>query len=220
MKTSNRLNLSHIAGFFLGVVVTVLFNWLAFKDPKKITAPGVASLLAMCTFSLALWSAYRVNEWIKTKINDAGFKQCELAMETLRNMVNNLNYISQLFKRLKTANKKNGEFERIAADLEPLYESFIKNGSDLLLIMESLPSWNIKIIVKPIILKAFKLLTKNQFTTIIKSSLAYIAMDHPEKDEKVFFAERSKQIILTVDAINYKLVGILSMPYYKKFEHL
>ncbi|HGG8858678.1 TPA: hypothetical protein ACJJWP_004377, partial [Enterobacter roggenkampii] len=67
MKIKDRFNLSHVVGFFVGVVVTVIFNWVVFKDPKRITAPGVAALVAMSTFTLALWSASQVREWLSNK---------------------------------------------------------------------------------------------------------------------------------------------------------
>lgn len=75
MKLKDKFNLSHVAGFFVGVVVTVIFNWIVFKDPKRVTAPGVAALVAMCTFTLALWSASQVKEFMITKKKEAGFNQ-------------------------------------------------------------------------------------------------------------------------------------------------
>jgi len=71
----NYFRLSHIAWFFSGVVITVVFNWIVFKDPKRITAAGVSTLIAASAFLLALWSAFKVNKWLNTKINDAAFNQ-------------------------------------------------------------------------------------------------------------------------------------------------
>lgn len=81
MKLKDKFNLSHVAGFFVGVVVTVIFNWIVFKDPKGVTAPGVAALVAMCTFTLALWSAFKVNKWLDNKVNDAAFNQALRILE-------------------------------------------------------------------------------------------------------------------------------------------
>ncbi len=74
MKFKNKFNLSHVAGFFVGVVVTVAFNWIVFKEPKRVTAPGVAALVAICTFTLALWSAFKVNKWVASKVNEKHLK--------------------------------------------------------------------------------------------------------------------------------------------------
>ncbi|WP_129343886.1 hypothetical protein [Enterobacter roggenkampii] len=123
MKIKDRFNLSHVVGFFVGVVVTVIFNWVVFKDPKRITAPGVAALVAMSTFTLALWSASQVREWLSNKINETGYKQCELIIEKLRRIIVNLYYIRHFFTRLRGANKNNGEFDRIAKELSPIFES-------------------------------------------------------------------------------------------------
>lgn len=84
MKIKDRFNLSHVVGFFVGIVVTVIFNWVVFKDPKRITAPGVAALVAMSTFTLALWSAFKVEKWLKSKVNESGYKQSEKIIEELQ----------------------------------------------------------------------------------------------------------------------------------------
>ena len=51
MKIKDRFNLSHIFGFVVGIVTTIAINWIPFKDPKRVTAPGLAALVALCTFS-------------------------------------------------------------------------------------------------------------------------------------------------------------------------
>lgn len=83
MNLKGKFNLSHVAGFFVGVVVTVAFNWIVFKDPKRVTAPGLAALVAMCTFTLALWSAFKVSQWTNAKINESGYKHSEKIIEQI-----------------------------------------------------------------------------------------------------------------------------------------
>lgn len=83
MTLKYRLNLSHVMGFFAGVFFTVIFNWFVFKDPKRVTAPGVAALIAACTFTLALWSAFKVNRWVNAKVNEKGFRKCEEILDDI-----------------------------------------------------------------------------------------------------------------------------------------
>lgn len=64
-------------------MVTVVLLWVLYKDPTRITAPALAALTAMCTFLLALWSAFKVNKWLNSKVNDAAFKQTEKIIETI-----------------------------------------------------------------------------------------------------------------------------------------
>ncbi|WP_338629057.1 hypothetical protein [Yersinia intermedia] len=78
-----KFYLSHILFFFFGVMVTVVLLWVLYKDPTRITAPALAALTAMCTFLLALWSAFKVNKWLNSKVNDAAFKQTEKIIETI-----------------------------------------------------------------------------------------------------------------------------------------
>lgn len=55
-------------------MVTVVLLWILYKDPTRITAPALAALTAMCTFLLALWSAFKVNKWLNSKVNDSAYK--------------------------------------------------------------------------------------------------------------------------------------------------
>ncbi|WPO94196.1 hypothetical protein SFA32_14630 [Buttiauxella sp. HR94] len=101
MKRKNHLNISHIIGFFVGVVITIIFNWIVFKDPKRITAPGVTSLVAMCTFALALYSATQLKLWLNSKINDKAFKQTEKVLEYIEGSNEAVDPIYQQYKILK-----------------------------------------------------------------------------------------------------------------------
>lgn len=148
MKLKDNFNLSHVIGFFVGVVVTVIFNWIVFKDPKRVTAPGVAALVAICTFSLALWSASQVKKWLNNKINETAYKQAEISMELLRAIIIDLFNVSSHLKRLMEANQHNGEYARILDNLKPIHESCIENINKLIVVIELLPSWNINLIHK------------------------------------------------------------------------
>lgn len=64
-------------------MVTVVLLWILYKDPTRITAPALAALTAMCTFLLALWSAFKVNKWLNSKVNDSAYKQTEKIIESI-----------------------------------------------------------------------------------------------------------------------------------------
>ncbi|WFX59774.1 hypothetical protein NFK08_07045 [Enterobacter roggenkampii] len=110
MKIKDRFNLSHVVGFFVGIVVTVIFNWVVFKDPKRITAPGVAALVAMCTFSLALWSAFKVEKWLNNKINDKAFKQTEKILEYYEDFSEIVSPLRLVLVEIETMEKMYGKF--------------------------------------------------------------------------------------------------------------
>lgn len=78
--------LSHVFFFFLGMFTTVVILWGLYKDPTRITAPALTALISMCTFLLALWSAFKVNKWLSNKVNDAAFKKAEEILELLTEM--------------------------------------------------------------------------------------------------------------------------------------
>ncbi|HFG0488980.1 TPA: hypothetical protein ACGFTC_001566 [Yersinia enterocolitica] len=82
-KLKFDFRLSHILFFFFGVMVTVVLLWVLYKDPTRITAPALAALTAMCTFLLALWSAFKVNKWLNNKVNDSAYKQTEKIIESI-----------------------------------------------------------------------------------------------------------------------------------------
>lgn len=220
MKFKNKFNLSHVAGFFVGIVVTVIFNWIVFKDPKRVTAPGVAALVAMCTFTLALWSAFKVNKWLNSKINETAYKQAEMSMELLRNIIIDLFHISGCFNRLRTANETNGEYKRLLEDLKPRYERFMENFNSFIIVTDSLSSWNIIFIHKTIFHKASTLMNRNNFSSIVKSSIALLSSEEIKINKKDYFMKKAPEIIITADTVMYRFIGLLTTPYDKKFEHI
>lgn len=76
-----RINLSHIRWMIIGVLLTELITWLLYKNPKKITAPGLSATVAVCALILALYSAYQVKKWVSGKVNEKGFKKCEAIID-------------------------------------------------------------------------------------------------------------------------------------------
>ncbi|HFO2534742.1 TPA: hypothetical protein ACHJX8_004360 [Yersinia enterocolitica] len=92
-KLKFDFRLSHILFFFFGIMVTVVLLWILYKDPTRITAPALAALTAMCTFLLALWSAFKVNKWLNSKVNDSAYKQTEKIIAALAEMHLSLEFI-------------------------------------------------------------------------------------------------------------------------------
>ncbi|MHA3545997.1 hypothetical protein [Yersinia enterocolitica] len=106
-----KFYLSHILFFFFGVMVTVVLLWVLYKDPTRITAPALAALTAMCTFLLALWSAFKVNKWLNSKVNDAAFKQTEKVLGYIENSNKVVDPIHRNFLNIKTMESQFGLFK-------------------------------------------------------------------------------------------------------------
>ncbi|HGG8858505.1 TPA: hypothetical protein ACJJWP_004199, partial [Enterobacter roggenkampii] len=138
----------------------------------------------------------------------------------LRRVIVNLYYIRHFFTRLRGANKNNGEFDRIAKELSPIFEEYIQNSSELITAMESLPSWKIKFILKPIVNEAYHLLNKNKVSTIIRSTLALLNSEAGTEKKIEYVNKNCKDVLLSIDTVTYRLLGIISANYYKKFKHL
>ncbi|MGM7970356.1 hypothetical protein ACS77P_05825 [Yersinia enterocolitica] len=110
-KLKFDFRLSHILFFFFGVMVTVVLLWILYKDPTRITAPALAALTAMCTFLLALWSAFKVNKWLNSKVNDAAFKQTEKVLGYIENSNKVVDPIHRNFLNIKTMESQFGLFK-------------------------------------------------------------------------------------------------------------
>ncbi|EKN6406603.1 hypothetical protein DVP99_13855 [Yersinia enterocolitica] len=106
-----KFYLSHVLFFFFGVMVTVVLLWILYKDPTRITAPALAALTAMCTFLLALWSAFKVNKWLNSKVNDAAFKQTEKVLGYIENSNKVVDPIHRNFLNIKTMESQFGLFK-------------------------------------------------------------------------------------------------------------
>ncbi|HBQ5120438.1 MULTISPECIES: hypothetical protein [Klebsiella pneumoniae complex] len=88
----NKLQPSHIAWLLAGVLLAEGFNWLLYKDIKRVTAPGLSSLVAVCALVLAIYSAFQVKKWMDNKVNEKGFKKCEEIIDQLGDMQVELTY--------------------------------------------------------------------------------------------------------------------------------
>ncbi|CQI92521.1 Uncharacterised protein [Yersinia rohdei] len=158
-KLKFDFRLSHILFFFLGVMVTVVLLWVLYKDPTRITAPALTALTTMCTFLLALWSAFKVNKWLNSKVNDAAFKQTEKILESISkihfssrvilddcNLISESDLISAIHSRIESIN------ERAKEALHDKSKSIGKHTQicnemnlQLQILTYELPMWNIKL---------------------------------------------------------------------------
>lgn len=89
-KARDDFKLAHIAWLFAGIILTLVFNWIVYKEPKRITAPGVSALVSISAFLLALWSAFKVNKWLNSKVNDAAFEKTQKLMHETEELTMNL----------------------------------------------------------------------------------------------------------------------------------
>lgn len=148
MKIKDRFNLSHVVGFFVGIVVTIIFNWIVFKDPKRITAPGVAALVAMCTFTLALWSALQVKEWLATKKKEAGFNHTIKILEIIEKSHEDIDPLYQQCNNIKITTKQFGEITLSEGQVKNLKDNINKVElfcNRLAMSLGMLKYWNIEI---------------------------------------------------------------------------
>ncbi len=149
MKIKNPLSklcVSHIAWFFVGVVITVTFNWLVFKDPKRITAAGVSSLVGISAFLLALYSAHKVQLWLNSKISDKAFRHTERIIEEIEKT------FLYLFKINKDTNKlspfvalTNPEQIEIRHNIKIIVAELQESKSKIILLVDMLKYWNSKL---------------------------------------------------------------------------
>lgn len=82
----NKLQPSHIAWLLAGVLVSECINWLLYKDIKRVTAPGLSSLVAVCALVLAIYSAFQVKRWMDNKVHEKGFKKCESIIDEIQGL--------------------------------------------------------------------------------------------------------------------------------------
>lgn len=100
----DRFQLSHIRWMLIGILLTEFITWLLYKDPKKITAPGLSAMVAVCALFLAIYSAYQVKKWIYSKVNDKGFKKCEAIIDKIHEIAILMLHVNPIINRLHNSN--------------------------------------------------------------------------------------------------------------------
>ncbi|MFB5745650.1 hypothetical protein ACE38U_12270 [Cedecea sp. S5-13] len=156
-KLRDDFQLSHVAWFFVGILATVAFQWIVYKDPKQVTAPGISTLVAMSAFMLALWSAFKVNKWLNNKVNESGFKQTEKILESISKIHTSSRIILENCKTLSStdiidalANQSEGIKNNSTRVLSDIRENIVKQTKtceetnlQLQVFIYELPMWNI-----------------------------------------------------------------------------
>ncbi|WP_314419117.1 hypothetical protein [Pseudescherichia vulneris] len=204
-------NISHIIGFFIGVLITITINWLLFKDPKKITAPGVAALITMCTFSLALYSAYQVKKWLNSKINETAFKKTDDFISELCTINNKILEVIFLIKKLELMSKKE-EYNKCVEELFTCSLELKKSIMTAYNHSYTFPTWSIKFVQRKLFDKA---------NGRVGFMLGFI--EHTKHNDLSTFEKRNKFLrnlrsqLGYLESASFMNDIILSKPYHKKF---
>ncbi len=206
-----------------GVLLTEFITWLLYKNPKKITAPGLSAIVAVCALLLAVYSAYQLKKWINGKINEKGFKKCEaimdkiqeLAMEAVR--INSV--IDQLFitKKVKiNENIYNNAIEKLTKEKEKVRESMLEMRTHEL----HLKMWGFKISEKyslsdfnqilVIYLKSINLTIKNS------KQLLLTGQYNEAIEDKTRYKEAVHQLSNFMETINDSSFHEIFVPYERK----
>lgn len=211
MNKKNIFNLSHIIGFFIGVLVTIIINWLLFKDPKKITAPGVASLVAICTFSLALYSAYQVKKWLNSKINETAFKKSDEFLSILCEVNNKLAELNMYVRTL--------HLRRNAKDYEKWIDHILTLNIELNKLIVSayncsytFATWGIDFIQATLFDKAMF-----RCGRIIGNITSLGNMEIRNHEHCEFYIKELTELLGYMDSSYYYVHLIVSKPYHSKF---
>ena len=148
----NCLSPSHIAWLLSGVLLAEGTNWLLYKDIKRVTAPGLSSLVAVCALVLAIYSAFQVKKWLGNKVNEKGFKKCEEIIDQLSEISIGLTYINIKLSYVLEMNKRiEISQQEFKADLDTLYhdtyqeiENYIDIALKTYVLQKELYVWNFK----------------------------------------------------------------------------
>ncbi len=150
----NKLQPSHIAWLLAGVLLAEGFNWLLYKDIKRVTAPGLSSLIAVCALVLAIYSAFQVKKWMDNKVNEKGFKKCEELVEYFEKLIwevsmcnTKKNRIILSYDQYKEKKDKTSE-ENLIGSMEEWNKQVIattETYSDIYLCEKTLRLWNFSI---------------------------------------------------------------------------
>lgn len=138
----NKLQPSHIAWLLAGVLLAEGFNWLLYKDIKRVTAPGLSSLIAVCALALAIYSAFQVKKWMDNKVNETAFKKSEGFIDNLIQMNNNIVYLTVYIQTLKMTDS-NDAFEKVLDKISYHVESILIKTSETYAFSSTFKVWGI-----------------------------------------------------------------------------
>lgn len=211
-KLKFDFRLSHILFFFFGVIVTVVLLWVLYKDPTRITAPALAALTAMCTFLLALWSAFKVNKWLNSKVNDAAFKQTEKVLGYIESSYTEIRPLLSMVAKLSQTRVSIYENEQnLIAEIKQKIESIEMFCNNAVMSTYMLKYWDANLTKE-----GDKLL--DDFVTKVRELLKK-SITITETYDKKSFGNELLEFNVIVDDFTYSLNRLLSAKYKELFEH-
>lgn len=211
-KLKFDFRLSHILFFFFGVMVTVVLLWVLYKDPTRITAPALAALTAMCTFLLALWSAFKVNKWLNSKVNDAAFKQTEKVLGYIESSYTEIRPLLSMVAKLSQTRVSIYENEQnLIAEIKQKTESIEMFCNNAVMSTYMLKYWDANLTKE-----GDKLL--DDFVTKVRELLKK-SITITETYDKKSFGNELLEFNVIVDDFTYSLNRLLSAKYKELFEH-
>lgn len=213
--------------FFLGGGVTIAINWWLFKDPKRVTAPGVSVFLASCTFALALYSASQVKKWLNSKVNEKAFKRTEEFLDEISNQALLSAKLQHLMYRIKNQKKfSNQIFSNINDELEPLLKDLSTSNTSQTLKTYTFAHWQVRLKGKQPYQKAKyhydKFITEGYILSGLLKGYSANEKHHINIDEHTIesLQHQRKNISLRIDTYGYIIDGLMKMSYTDFFEHL
>ncbi|EOV4167055.1 hypothetical protein ACONXC_001023 [Yersinia enterocolitica] len=211
-KLKFDFRLSHILFFFFGVMVTVVLLWVLYKDPTRITAPALAALTAMCTFLLALWSAFKVNKWLNSKVNDAAFKQTEKVLGYIESSYTEIRPLLSMVAKLSQTGVSIYENEQnLIAEIKQKIESIEMFCNNTVMSTYMLKYWDANLTKE-----GDKLL--DDFVTKVRELLKK-SITITETYDKKSFGKELLEFNVIIDDFTYSLNRLLSAKYKELFEH-
>ncbi|WP_438443170.1 hypothetical protein [Kluyvera georgiana] len=221
MKIKDRFNLSHIFGFVVGIVTTIAINWILFKDPKRVTAPGLAALVALCTFSLALWSAFKVDKWLNSKVNEKAFKRTEEFLDSYIDLALNIAKIYSIAKYIRNKTTKQIITDRsIIRNINEFAPEFLNSILTVAVHENTFKNWGIIFKHR----KAHrKIMSRLKIIVPIIRRMNEIAYEFDNSTTQEKDANRMKEysttIIQYIDSVYYSVDGIVKRSYSDIFDY-
>lgn len=208
----NRISISSfIVGVFCGTVLTLVFNWIIFKSPKTVTAPGVAALLSICTFSLALWSAFKVDKWLKNKINETAFKKADDFVVSLCDLSNNVHEIIFNLNGIRISDNEE-EYNYFINELKENLTLMSSNVFTLYGHRNTFNTWCIIFHQSEALSKISSRLgfVNGILTNVMMNGLHEFSEKNKDQIRRMYISAKLESTVMYLDAI-------IAKPYYEKF---
>lgn len=218
-KLRNEFKLSHVLWFFIGILITVAFNWIVYKDPKRITAPGVSALVAMSTFMLALWSAFKVNKWINSKVNEKSFKRTEEFLDELSSLYLGLAKLYSVIEQIKDT-KDFANDKILLGTAKDYINEYLNSIVKTTVLYMSFSHWNIKF-KKEMHFESIdsRLVKITKTARVILFNIDNIQQNADNTKEIKNINLRTKLLLGRLDGISILLDPFITLKYNEIFDH-